>query len=223
MVEFLSLVGYPRGPDFQALQEIAQLGVQLIEGGEYTLLAHRVLGKGTQSVVFLGKLEQKLVAVKVLRGDSVRSDMEHEAQMLKLANQVGVGPKLLAYAKRVLVMEVVQGVPLERHKKLSDDELVTCVERSLEQAKALDSISLDHGELSRPLRHVFYEKAKGAVIIDFESASTKRKPHNFNSLFSFYFVKKGEIQERVKRLLQPPIISVTKYSLEPCSTSKWKT
>lgn len=196
------VANYPCGPNGQVLEELEALGVELLEEGETLLGGFRVLGKGTRGVVVAGLYRGMRVAVKIRRCDSPRESLKHEAEMLSLANGVGVGPKLLAATANVLVMELVEGTPLKHHEKIGDLQLARCVVDALEQARRLDEIGLDHGELSRAHSHV-YAVEGGAKIIDFDSASTKRRPHNYSSLYSYFFVKSGPLQQRIRALLRP--------------------
>jgi len=191
---------YPCPPSPQTLRELEKLGVELVEQGDTVLNGVRVLGKGTRGIVVCGVHRGLPVAVKIRRCDSPRASMLHEAQMLRLANTVGVGTRLICASENIIVMERVVGVPLKRHTKLSDNQLASCIEDSLQQAARLDRIGLDHGELSRAHSHVYHTDS-GAKIIDFDSASTSRKPHNYNSLFAYYFMGRGPLQQRAGRIL----------------------
>ncbi|PSN90607.1 hypothetical protein B9Q08_04385 [Candidatus Marsarchaeota G2 archaeon ECH_B_SAG-M15] len=194
------VANYPCPPTPQIIQELEELGVELIEQGATVVNGVRVLGKGTRGIVVSGVYRGLPVAVKIRRCDSPRSSMLHEAQMLRLANTVAVGPKLISASENIIVMEKVVGIPLKEHFHISDHQLAVCIEDSLKQAVRLDEIGLDHGELSRAHSHVYHTE-EGAKIIDFDSASTSRKPHNYNSLFAYYFMGKGELQRRARRIL----------------------
>lgn len=197
---------YPCGPTPTITRELEELGVELVECGGTQISGVRVLGKGTVGIVVCGLLSGLRVAVKIRRCDSPRPNMHHEAHMLELANSVGVGPRLIAHTDNVLVMELVEGTPLKHHEKLGDKELEACVEDALKQAFKLDEIGLDHGELSNPHSHV-YATPGGAKIIDFDGASTARKPHNYNSLYAYFFIAPTPLAQRVRAIFagkQPP-------------------
>src|SRR6267378_3092264 len=66
----------------------------------------------------------------------------------------------------------------------------------LEQCFTLDRIWLDHGELSHAHKNVLVT-SEYPVIIDFESASLKRKPNNLTSIIQYLF-----IAGRVSRILR---------------------
>jgi len=194
------VANYPCPPTPQITQELEALGVELVERGGTLVNGVRVLGKGTRGIVVGGIYRGLPVAVKIRRCDSPRPSMLHEAQMLRLANTVGVGPRLICATGNIIVMEEVVGVPLRRHTQISDQQLAICIKDSLQQAIRLDGIGLDHGELSRAHSHV-YQTGDGAKIIDFDSASTSRKPHNYNSLYAYYFMGRGELQQRARSIL----------------------
>lgn len=203
MVELRTLletvVNYPCEPKRETVATIEELGLKLVEHGEALIHGHRILGKGTRGLVVAAEYKGELVAVKLRRCDSSKDSLHHEAHALKLANAVGVGPKLYASTSDMVVMELVEGPFLYRHEEMSAEQLERCVRSALLQADKLDEIGLDHGELSRAHHHVALSST-GAVIIDFESSSSVRKPHNYNSLYSYFFIKKGELQERVASL-----------------------
>jgi putative serine/threonine protein kinase len=190
------IAGYPAG---EIKKELESLGIVPLEGGPFLYRGHRILGRGRRGVVFRGTWKGGEVALKVLRSDSARPDTRREFELTRLANSVGVGPQVFERTKRVIVMELVHGVPLRNHTELSHPELERCVKESLEQASRLDALGLDHGELSRAHSHVVFTE-RGAKIIDFDSASVLRKPHNFNSLYSFYYMAGSALSERIKRI-----------------------
>ncbi|GBC72614.1 hypothetical protein HRbin04_00004 [archaeon HR04] len=53
---------------------------------------------------------EMVVALKMMRTDSGRISMEHEARMLAIANGVGIGPRLIAYSRNLLAMELIDGM-----------------------------------------------------------------------------------------------------------------
>ncbi|MFQ5951752.1 MAG: hypothetical protein ACE5KH_06695, partial [Candidatus Geothermarchaeales archaeon] len=151
-----------------------------------------ILGKGTTSIVLMGVRAGSPVAVKVLRTDSGRGSVLHEAEMLSQANQVGVGAKLLGMTGDILALELVEGRPM--HQRLGvmaqsgeSAQAVWLLSRTvLDQCAALDRIGLDHGQLSRPHKHVYVGEDHAIKIIDFESASTQRIPSNLTSMIQYF-------------------------------------
>jgi putative serine/threonine protein kinase len=68
----------------------------------------------------------------------------------------------------------------------------------LEQCFSLDEAGLDHGELSRLVRHVIISDRP--YIIDFESASTTRKTCNVTAAAQSIFLY-GIVANKVKKIL----------------------
>jgi len=70
------------------------------------------------------------------------------------------------------------------------------------QARALDKIKLDHGQLAGMGRNILVRKDL-PVIIDFEKASDNRKCHNLSKIDSFLFKSPyGAIAKRVRVILE---------------------
>ncbi len=190
---YLFLLSYPEETRQEAekrFEELRKVGIEaLILEGPIEVKNVRILGKGHASLVIKGKLiEGEEVAIKILRTDADRSSLEREAELLRLANAVGVGPRLYNYAKHVIVMELVEGVRIGEwdpttYKK---DDVMYVIRDLLEQCRRLDVINLDHGELSNPAKHVII--GERPVILDFESASLNRRPSNVTSLAQYLFI-----------------------------------
>src|SRR5438046_9206711 len=68
-----------------------------------------ILGKGVVRFVFTGLSGRDRVAVKIRRVDSRRNSMAHEAEMMKAANDAGIGPKCLGSSQDILKMQYVYG------------------------------------------------------------------------------------------------------------------
>ncbi len=177
------------------LEELRGLGVEAyVPRGEQRIGVVPVLGKGRVGVVFAALFMGCVVAVKARRTDSDRGSMEGEAVILKMANRVGVGPGVLASSDDFIVMELVEGEYLPDWLEglgPGDGSLLRVVLGGrLGKARRLDSIGLDHGELVRPRRHVIVSGDEPRII-DFESASTARRPSNVTSLSHFLFLGGG--------------------------------
>lgn len=168
------------GGDLAHLSEVARqlawLGLEVELGGRLIWGPVRILGKGTNGVVVLCRSPHgDIYACKIRRGDAQRPHLLEEARYLKMANGVGVGPRLYAYTKDVLVMEYMKGTPVAEWWSRADPMMKRAfVEDLLRQARALDAIGLSHGELSRPGDHILASDEGKAVILDFESASLGR-------------------------------------------------
>jgi putative serine/threonine protein kinase len=187
------------------LKELASLEVLgLLMRGEKNVGGLKVLGKGCVGVVVEGRRRGVPVAVKVRRVDANRSDMSFEAEMLRQANSLGVGPKLIAASVNFIVMEYVEGPYLDDWIAQGREPAFTRhVLRDLfQQCHILDVTGLDHGELSNASKHVVVSKKGRPVILDFESASLNRKTANLTSLIQYvYFRSRSPIP---KLLGEPP-------------------
>ena len=199
------------------LGDLKALGVKEIafaQRGNY--LAPAILGKGYRGIVLRARLKDNEVALKILRTDSTILSLEHEAKATSLANSVDVGPLLLGYSERVLVLEFIEGDPLEIWlSKIACEEyekLRTVLRKCFEDARKLDLIGLDHGELNNLRKHVIVKPNLKPVIIDFGKASAERKPSNITSLFSYLTF--GPYSRKVLRMLEvrePPLKWVREY------------
>ncbi|MGQ9679265.1 MAG: RIO1 family regulatory kinase/ATPase domain-containing protein [Candidatus Bathyarchaeia archaeon] len=204
------LICYPNFEGKEAeerLRELQRLGVEGIKlGGGHVLNGLSILGKGKTSVVTVAHFNGGLVALKARRTDSSRSSMYHEAENLKAVNLVGVGPKLLNASHNFLIMELIEGEYfgdwLSKLEPPQKNTLIRVLMKLMQQARRLDEISLDHGELSRASRHIIINGER-PVIIDFESASSRRRPANVQSLINYFYFNRVNRENMVK-LLEPP-------------------
>jgi len=194
------ILAYPR-PEPSIVEErlsvLRGLGITHVElGGRKHLTPDlEVLGKGCVSVVVAARTASgQKVALKIRRVDADRESLAHEAEMLRLANSVGVGPRLLASTDDFLVMEFIDGphLPDWLSAKPGRDQVISVLRELLEKCRRLDEIGLDHGELSRAHSHVIVQPRPGRHpeprIVDFESASDRRRPANVTSICQYLFI-----------------------------------
>ena len=218
--ELLVKLSFPSenlGYALKILEDLERLGVReiaFIEVGER--LDPLVLGKGYRGLVLRARLEDKDAALKILRTDSTVSNLEKEAEATSLANSVNVGPLLLGYSSRVLVLELVEGVSLDRWLEEIDEKdsskLKGVLRECFKDARKLDVIGLDHGELSDVRKHIIVRSNLEPVIIDFGKASRKRRPSNVTSLFSYFAF--GPQSRKILKMLEiadPPLREVREY------------
>lgn len=203
---FASIICYPKPSQAESerrLKELRKLGIQLLEfAGEKEIFGTPVLGKGCVGVVVMACKNGEKVALKIRRADADRARMKHEAQMLKKANLVHVGPRLLDVSKNFLLMEFVDGVLLPEWLEKCEGKATTekVLREVLEQCWRLDNAGLDHGELSHAPKHVIINREGEPVIVDFETASVNRKPSNVTSICQFLFLS-GLVAEKVTEKL----------------------
>jgi predicted Ser/Thr protein kinase len=116
--------------------------------------------------------------------------------MLRLANSIRAGPELLAESKNFLVMEFIEGLTLGRWLQLvpirgSKRRVRKLIAALLDDCFRLDQIHLDHGELSSAPKNVLVDGAGIPRIVDFESASDKRRPSNVTSIAQYLLLGDG--------------------------------
>jgi putative serine/threonine protein kinase len=216
------ILGYPKATKSELTKrytELKKLGITSVSFEGETILSNiHVLGKGYVGVVVLSKLNKKDVALKIRRTDSSRPEMKSEAKLLKIANRVSVGPKLVDSSKNFLIMEYLDGKKItdwvgELKGKGSAAKLRSVIRQVLEDCYKLDTIHLDHGELSYIHKHVIV--GKSSCIIDFESSSTNRRTSNVTSATQSIFIG-SVLSNLVKKIIKIPnkkkmIVPLKKY------------
>jgi len=185
---------YNRKEAIKRVKELKRLRVKALEFiGEKTAFNVPVLGKGCVGIVVVAFMDGTKVALKIRRVDADRIGMQHEAEMLKTANKVEVGPRLIGTSENFLLMEFIEGFLLpEWIKKLKGkgtrNRIRQVLKDVLEQCWRLDEIGLDHGELSRAPKHIIISGDNKAVIVDFETASIQRRVSNVTSICQYLFI-----------------------------------
>ena len=166
------------------------------------------ISKGYSSEVFLVEDSKgKKFALKVEKGKSPRMGFfTKETAHLKAANSVGVGPKLIDCDEesRAVLMEFIEGITFEKYvfeTNVSKKQLHKVITELLKQARKIDKIGLDHGQLAGSGRNILVRKGR-PVIIDFEKASQTRRAGNFNQLKSFLFLNPhSSISKKVREIM----------------------
>ena len=202
---YATIICYPRPNRAELrkrLKELEKLRITVIEfSGEKQVLNLHVLGKGCVGLVVKAyRVGGEAVALKIRRVDADRSMMRHEAEMLRVANSVNVGPKLLGVSKNFLVMQFVEGdlLPKWLENRRSRKSVKNVLRDILEQCWRLDEAGLDHGELSHAPKHIIVDVVNRPFIVDFETASLNRKPSNVTSITQFLFIS-GAVAEKVRQ------------------------
>jgi len=203
---------------------LKRLGVSAIEFvGEKTVFNVSVLGKGCVGIVVIAQTETGRAALKIRRVDADRKGMEHEAEMLAKANSIGVGPRFTGKDEDFLLMEYVEGLLLPKWianlKGRGSKGRIRHVLRDIfEQCWKMDEAGLDHGELSRAPRHIIIDEEDKAHIVDFETASLKRRTSNVTSICQYLFLG-SQIAKTLRKKLgsvenQALITHLRRYKLE---------
>jgi len=208
---FFHILGFPRTTKRDLrnrIKELKKLGITSISfQGDSIIGRLHVLGKGYVGVVVLAKKQKRKFALKMRRVDSPRQNMNNEAELLKLANNVKVGPKFVENSKNFIVMEYLPGGKIalwvrELKRRGSSAVLRLVIKKILEDCYKLDQIGLDHGELSSINKHVLVGKSK-VTIIDLESSSTKRRVSNVTSATQALYIGSG-ISKIIHKIYKTP-------------------
>jgi putative serine/threonine protein kinase len=203
---YASILCYPRPASAELkrrVKELRRLDVTAVEFvGEKQVSNVPVLGKGCVGIVVLALRHGDRVALKIRRIDADRVRMQNEAKLLRKANLVHVGPKVIAASRNFLCMQFIDGrlLPSWLSQKNSKKRMNKVLRNILEQCWQLDKINLDHGELSHAPKHVIVTKQDDPFIVDFESASLNRKPANVTSICQFLFMGSETAQQVAKKL-----------------------
>jgi putative serine/threonine protein kinase len=207
---YSAILGYPKATNRQLqsrLKELKKLGITGVSfQGPLLIGKIAVLGKGYTGVVILAKRGSRRVALKIRRIDSPRLSMEKETVLLKAANKVKVGPKLIESSDNCIVMEYLDGKKIYEWisgiaGKGSASKLKSVIKKVLSDCYSLDRIGLDHGELSNITKHVIV--GKSITLIDFESASLERKVSNVTSATQALLIGSG-IAKMARRIYSAP-------------------
>lgn len=186
------------------LRELEQLGVEALEfAGEKRAFDVHVLGKGYVGIVVAAHTTTGKVALKIRRVDADRVGMQREAEMLKRANDVDVGPRLLGVTENFLLMDFIEGATLPKWIEAlkgrgAKGRIRKVLREILEQCWRLDQAGLDHGELSRASKHIIVRADDTPYIVDFETASINRKVSNVTSICQYLFIG-SQLAKAIKR------------------------
>lgn len=224
--KYSRILTYPVLDNFEARKRVRELlaaGVTEIRFSGRTLIdGVPVLGKGCVGIVVEAILDGIPVALKIRRHDADRASMVNEGRLLRLANSVDVGPRLVTATKNLLAMELFEGLPLFRwaeSPRARNPRIVAgLLSRLLSSCFRLDSIGLDHGELSHAPKNVLVSDDAEPCIVDFESASAVRRAANVTSLLQYFVF--GRISKMIPASRLFPerkmiVKSLSQYKQEP--------
>lgn len=221
---YSGLVAYPRRAGSaraveSRLAEMAELGITGVSFEGPTVIGGvRLLGRGHTGVVVLAARGRgrDAVALKMRRTDSPRASMAREARLLAAANEAGAGPRLVGHTRNLLAMEHLDGTTMDRWigGGVGAAEAKAAARTVLEDCRRMDERGLDHGELSNIARHVIVVAGGrrrgggaagiGACIVDFESASTRRRASNVTSAAQSMFIGSAVARGMARAYAVPP-------------------
>lgn len=153
-----------------------------------------VLAKGKRGVVFKALWKGKFVAIKTKRPDSEASNvLLLEAEYLKKANKLGVGPKLFEVQEEYVVMDFVVGTPIGEF--LEDPVhpqkiLLAVIKDIFDQLYKLDAAGINKFELTNPYKHIIVTPDYKTVMIDFERARHSQRPKNMSQFAQYLLSSK---------------------------------
>ncbi|MET1160174.1 MAG: serine/threonine protein kinase [Thermoprotei archaeon] len=162
----------------------------LIEYGA-SILGHRVIGKGYASITVLAYHKYYgLGLLKLRRIDSRRTTLEYEGMILDYLDRTGYTPLLYTWSREYVFMEYLKNCKSIVHvfdelvKQRDVNSVKNTLRRVLSALYLIDLLGVDHGEVNRPYSHILLCDSL-VKIIDWESCSTIRKPHNLTSFVSY--------------------------------------
>ena len=186
------------------IKELKKLGIIAVDfTGDKNVFNVPVLGKGCVGVVIIAMTDQGKVALKIRRVDADRTGMQREAEMLRKANAVDVGPCLLDTTENFLLMEFINGTLLPQWIETLEDQesrVRKVLRVVLEQCWRLDETGLDHGQISRAPKHIIIDENDNPYLIDFETASLNRRVSNVTSICQFLFIRSQIAKTIIKKL-----------------------
>ena len=205
------------------IKELRSLDIEsILSGGPTVIGGTQILGKGCVGLAVKARHKSiGLCALKIRRTDADRQDMAREANFHRVANNVHVGPTLYAHSRNFLVMDLVQGEKILSWSTapMTEGDAKSVVNAVLDQCHRLDLAGLDHGELSRIGSHVIVSDNCSATILDFESASTLRKPSNVTSAAQALLLY-GKVAKRIAAVVGEPdraaaLSALRRYKAQP--------
>jgi len=195
----------------------------LIEYGS-EIQGHRIIGKGFASINILALNKQYgLGLLKLRRMDSRRQTLEYEGFVLDFLEKTGYVPKLYSFNREYVFREYLAECRdfvnyfVETIENGRVEESVSVVKKLLYALYFLDKLGVDHGELNRPFKHIYWCGVNGVKIIDWESSSFSRKPHNLTSFVSFllYRVRSRVVANTIEPVRGSILELLKKYKDKP--------
>ena len=205
----VDLLCYPKfsSDEYQSrIVELRSLNIKfVILEGPTVVKSVNILGKGNEGLVLkVCDLANSIMAIKIRRTDSCRITMENEFNFYKYVNLHNIGPKAYLHTKNILLMECIEGLPARKwffSSKTKLDQARRVIMDILSQCYELDVMGIDHGQLNKLDNHVIISPdGSKCTIVDFESASRRRKVNNVTSALQG-LIFKGLISDQVNTIL----------------------
>lgn len=226
--KYAAILCYPKYSQEQSskrIRELMTLGVKAVEFiGEKTAFNIPIIGKGNVGLVVIAHTKTGRAALKIRRVDADREEMKHEADMLVKANSLHVGPRFIDLSENFLLMEFIEGQLLPQWiADLRGNHVKTRIQNVLrdilEQCWRMDQAGLDHGEVTRAAKHIIVDTDDKTYIVDFETASVKRRTSNVTSVCQYLFMQ-GQLAKMMRLKLdeidiEALVMVLRKYKHEP--------
>ena len=178
---------------FEYLISKAQLGRFYSHLRPLGLTEIQPYAKGTTSLIFRAKLDEKNVMIKLQRPDSPRQNFKREGEIVRAIEPFGVTPPLVAYGRfeglEYLIREFAEG-EIIFYADIEKRHLFEIAEKTA----LLDRLGLDHGQIQGG-KHIII--GESVYLIDFEKAGW-RKPKNLTSAMAMLFLNDNHISRRVR-------------------------
>ncbi len=143
--------------------------------------------KGKRGIIFVGKLKNKKVAIKVKRKDSfAKGNIANEVKWLKILNKKNIGPKLINKGKDYFIYEFIDGQFISdfinscKNKK----RVLAIIKKVMEQCRKLDKLQVNKEEMHHPYKHIIIRN-NNPVMVDFERCKKTKKPKNVTQFCQF--------------------------------------
>lgn len=139
----------------------------------------KLFAKGKRSHIYLTTYKNKKAIIKTSDPKSeAKSSILKETYWLKKLNKEKIGPKLYYSNEKEVIMEYIKGLTLpEWTKTATKKEILTVLQKILDQCNTLDKLGITKEEMHNPYKHIIIRNKK-PVFIDFERAIHSLNPKN---------------------------------------------
>lgn len=138
--------------------------------------------KGKRGIVSTALYGGRKVLVKERNPSSAVDTVAHEAAMLQLVNEHGIGPLFIALDDHQLIREFIDGEEiLDWIAHARKPQIKEALLEVLAQCRALDLMGINKLEMTHPHKHILISAGR-PVFIDFERARRTEKPKNLTQV-----------------------------------------